>query len=80
MLVVLCENPCAPILGADRRCDLGIYAIVCFKLSLQLPPDKLVDIARYARCGTPTFSIDRSSLGKYKNLGFAFFNINHQWQ
>ena len=25
----VCENPCAPILGAGRRCDLGIFAIVC---------------------------------------------------
>jgi hypothetical protein len=74
----MCENPCAPILGAGRISDLGIFAIV-FKLSLQLPPDKLVDIARF-RCGTPTFSIDRSVLGKYKDLGFASINISHQWQ
>jgi hypothetical protein len=54
------------------------YLLECFKLSVQLPPDKLVDIARY-RCRTPILSINRSPLGKDKDPGFAFFNISHQW-
>jgi hypothetical protein len=57
--------------------DLGIFTIV-LKIFIELPPDKLVCIARY-RCGTMAFSVYSSALGKYEDGGLAFINIGHQW-
>jgi hypothetical protein len=75
-LTTVCENPCAHF-GLAAEADLGIFTIV-LKIFVELPPDKLVCIARY-RCGTAAFSVYRSALCKYEDGGLAFINIGHQW-